>query len=92
MRNFDDFLKEKIVANKDNIIFIDLACVQRDRSMTEIHLGIKTKDGGMMGTSWRTSMLNVEDDFSISEFLMTCAKYKVQCSAFSGDNETYLLK
>lgn len=90
MRKFDNFITRKI-EDRQNIIYADLACVQKERSMLEIQVGLKVKHGGMMGTSWHTSVINVEDDFSISEFLSTCKKHNIQCSAFIGDDETYLV-
>ncbi|EKS4345133.1 hypothetical protein QB607_003137 [Clostridium botulinum] len=90
MRKFENFLIKKL-ENKDNIIFIDLTFAERIRGNIDITLGIKTKNEGFLGTSWVTSQLDVEDDFTIEEFKNTCQKFNISYSIFSGDNETYIL-
>lgn len=91
MRKFEDFLSNKINYSLDKIIFIDLAYVERSRTNMDISVGIKEKTKGLIGTNWRTAQLDVEDDFSISEFNTICEKYKISYSTFCGDNETYIL-
>ncbi|BAO05012.1 malate synthase G [Clostridium botulinum B str. Osaka05] len=90
MRKFESFLMRKL-ENKDNVIFIDLTFAERIRENIDISLGIKIKNGGFLGTTWVTSQLDVEDDFTIGEFKNTCQKFNISYSIFSGDNETYIL-
>jgi len=92
MRIFEKFLDNKIYGEKDNYIFIDLAYAENTRGCLEITLGIKENVGGMIGTIWKSMQILVEDNFSISEFINTCGKFKIQCSAFCGDDKTYVLQ
>jgi len=91
MRKFSSFIDRKLKDGK-KIIFMDLGYAETTRGNMDIHVGIKEKVGGFIGTCWCDNQLDVEDDFSILEFQTTCEKYKIPCSIFSGDSETYGLK
>jgi hypothetical protein len=90
-RKLSRFIQYQLEDDK-KIIFIDLAYAENTRGNIDIHLGIKEKVGGFIGTVWRDAQLDVEDDFSILEFQTTCEKYNISYSVFSGDNDSYILK
>ena len=74
MRQFEKFLTDRLQYKK--ILHIDLSWATHKRSSQEIQLGIKTDDGEWF--NWQGGIIHVESDFTVSEFIAVCSKYKIQ--------------
>lgn len=93
MREFEKYIERHL---EDKILYIDLASASKRQNNGRIYLnlGVKVKEKHnfeFIGMVWKTVELDVEDDFSISEFQNTCDKYNIAWSIFAGDNERYEL-